>query len=91
MDYLGSEGMKALVSGCMKNTERLIAGMETLGIPRAATPDVNVATFICDKERIKPPWRVSWTCRKHLRIVCMPHVHRDRIEAFLRDTGEFHA
>jgi tyrosine decarboxylase / aspartate 1-decarboxylase len=91
MDYLGIEGMKALVSGCMKNTERLIAGMETLGIPRAATPDVNVATFVCDKERIKAPWRVSWTCRKHLRIVCMPHVHRDRIEAFLRDTGEFYA
>jgi tyrosine decarboxylase / aspartate 1-decarboxylase len=91
MDYLGTEGMKALVSGCMKNTERLIAGMETLGIPRAATPDVNVATFVCNHERIKAPWKVSWTCRKHLRIVCMPHVHRDRIEAFLRDTGDFNA
>jgi tyrosine decarboxylase/aspartate 1-decarboxylase len=91
MDYLGFDGMKAIVSGCMKNTERLIAGMETLGIPRAATPDVNVATFVCDKEKIKPPWKVSWTCRKHLRIVCLPHVHADRIEAFIRDTDEFHA
>jgi tyrosine decarboxylase / aspartate 1-decarboxylase len=91
LDYLGTEGMRALVSGCMKNTRRLIAGMETIGIPRAATPDVNVATFVCEKERIKAPWKVSWTCRKHLRIVCMPHVHADRIEAFLRDTGEFHA
>ena len=91
LDYLGTEGMKAVVSGCMKNTRRLIAGMETFGIPRAATPDVNVATFICDKERIRPPWKVSWTCRKHLRIVCMPHVHADRIEAFLKETGESHA
>ena len=91
MDYLGFEGMKAVVSGCMKNTERLIAGMETLGIPRAATPDVNVATFACDKDRIPGPWKVSWTCRKHLRIVCMPHVHADRIEAFLKDIGESHA
>jgi tyrosine decarboxylase/aspartate 1-decarboxylase len=91
MDYLGFDGMKAVVSGCMKNTERLIAGMETIGIKRAATPDVNVATFVCDKEKIKPPWKVSWTCRKHLRIVCMPHVHADRIEAFIRDTGDFHA
>jgi tyrosine decarboxylase/aspartate 1-decarboxylase len=89
MDYLGFEGMKAVVAGCMKNTERLIAGMETLGIPRAATPDVNVATFVCDRDKIPAPWRVSWTCRKHLRIVCMPHVHRDRIEAFLQDTGKF--
>ena len=75
MDYLGFEGMKAVVSGCMKNSRRLIAGLETLGIPRAATPDVNVATFVCDKARIPGPWKVSWTCRKHLRIVCMPHVH----------------
>ena len=88
MDYLGSEGMKAVVRGCMKNTERLIAGMETFGIPRAATPDVNVATFVCNEKRIPAPWKVSWTCRKHLRIVCMPHVHGDRIEAFLRDIGD---
>jgi tyrosine decarboxylase/aspartate 1-decarboxylase len=91
MDYLGGEGMKAVVSGCMKNTERLLAGMETFGIPRAAIPDVNVATFVCDKARVPAPWKVSWTCRKHLRIVCMPHVHRDRIEAFLKDVGESHA
>jgi tyrosine decarboxylase/aspartate 1-decarboxylase len=91
LDYLGMDGMKAIVAGCMKNTERLIAGMETFGIPRAATPDVNVATFICDEKRVPGPWKVSWTCRKHLRIVCMPHVHNDRIEAFLRDIGESHA
>ncbi len=83
MDYFGKTGMRAVVAGCMKNTERLIAGMETFGIPRAATPDVNVATFVCAEDRMRPPWKVSWTCRKHLRIVCMPHVHVDRIEAFL--------
>ena len=91
LDYLGVEGMKAVVAGCMKNTERLIAGMETFGIQRAVTPDANVATFVCEKERVPGPWKVSWTCRKHLRIVCMPHVHRDRIEAFLKDIGEQHA
>ena len=91
MDYLGKEGMRAVVAGCMKNTQRLIAGMETFGIPRAATPDVNVATFVCDKARVPGQWKVSWTCRKHLRIVCMPHVHRDRIGVFLKDIGESHA
>jgi tyrosine decarboxylase/aspartate 1-decarboxylase len=91
MDYLGSEGMKAVVAGCMKNTNRLIAAMETFGIPRAATPDVNVATFVCEKARVPGAWKVSWTCRKHLRIVCMPHVHRDRIEAFIKDIGDRHA
>jgi tyrosine decarboxylase/aspartate 1-decarboxylase len=91
LDYLGAEGMQAIVAGCMKNTERLIAGMETLGFPRAATPDVNVATFVCPQDAVPGPWKVSWTCRKHLRIVCMPHVHAGRIEAFLKDTGELHA
>jgi tyrosine decarboxylase/aspartate 1-decarboxylase len=91
LDYLGADGMRAVVAGCMKNTERLIAGMETWGIRRAATPDVNVATFVCGEERVPGPWKVSWTCRKHLRIVCMPHVHRDCIEAFLKDMGEQHA
>jgi tyrosine decarboxylase/aspartate 1-decarboxylase len=91
MDYLGFAGMKAVVAGCMKNTQRLIAGLETFGIPRAATPDVNVATFVCDKARVPGPWKVSWTCRKHLRIVCMPHVTLGRIEAFLKDIGDTRA
>ncbi len=89
LDYLGMDGMKAVVAGCMKNTERLIAGMETFGFPRAATPDVNVATFVA--KTVPKPWKVSWTRNGHLRIVCMPHVHRDRIEAFLADIGEMHA
>ena len=91
LDYLGVEGMRAIVSGCMKNTRRLIAGMETYGIARAVTPDVNVATFVAKRDEVPAPWKVSWTRQGHLRIVCMPHVHSDRIEAFLRDTGELHA
>jgi tyrosine decarboxylase/aspartate 1-decarboxylase len=89
LDYFGVEGMKAVVAGCMKNTRRLIAGMETLGITPAATPDVNVATFVC--ETAPGPWKVSWTRNGHLRIVCMPHVTSDRIEAFLSDFGDMHA
>jgi tyrosine decarboxylase/aspartate 1-decarboxylase len=91
LDYLGVEGMRAIVRGCMKNTRRLIAGMETYGFRRAATPDVNVATFVAQKKDIPAPWKVSWTRQGHLRIVCMPHVHSDRIEAFLSDIGELHA
>ena len=89
LDYLGVEGLTAVVSGCMKNMERLIAGMETFGIMRAATPDVNLATFRC--RNAPEPWKVSWTKQGHMRIVCMPHVHRDRIEAFLNDIGEMYA
>jgi tyrosine decarboxylase / aspartate 1-decarboxylase len=89
LDYLGIEGMNAIVAGCMKNTRRLIAGMETHGIQTAVHPDVNVATFVCD--RVPEPWKVSWTREGHMRIVCMPHVTADRIEAFLSDFGDMHA
>lgn len=89
LDYLGISGMRSIVRGCMKNTHRLIDGMETLGILRAATPDVNVATFACTK--VPDRWKVSWTRQGHLRLVCMPHVHGEQIEEFLSDIGEIHA
>src|SRR5690606_5261049 len=59
LEDLGMDGMRAVVAGCMENCRRLIEGMETLGYPRAVTPDVNVATFSC--ERAPVGWRVSTT------------------------------
>jgi len=89
LDYLGMRGMKAVVRGCMKNTTRLIDGMEAMGIARIVTPDVNVATFAC--KDVPKRWMVSWTRQGHLRIVCMPHVHRDQIEEFITEMSEIHA
>ncbi|WP_332448755.1 tyrosine decarboxylase MfnA [Methanoculleus sp.] len=89
LEYLGMDGMRAVVAGCMENMRRLIEGMETFGCPRAVTPDVNVATFSCD--RVPPGWRVSRTRAGHMRIVCMPHVTRDVIEAFLKDMSDRNA
>ena len=89
LEYLGREGMRSIVRGCMANTERLIAGLETFGFPRAATPDVNVATFVA--ERTPPGWQVSRTRRGHLRVVAMPHVSRDQVEEFIAAMGEIHA
>jgi tyrosine decarboxylase/aspartate 1-decarboxylase len=89
LDYLGISGMNAVIAGCMKNTDRLISGMKTLGIEPAAVPDVNVATFACTQA--PEPWKVSWTRNGHLRIVCMPHVRSDCIEAFLKDCSDMYA
>jgi tyrosine decarboxylase/aspartate 1-decarboxylase len=89
LEYLGREGMHSVVQGCMANTARLIAGLGTFGIEKAVTPDVNVATFLCDE--VPPGWQVSRTRRGHLRIVCMPHVSRDQVEAFITAMGEIHA
>ncbi|MEN6610520.1 MAG: tyrosine decarboxylase MfnA [Methanoregulaceae archaeon] len=91
LEYLGRDGMKAIVDGCMKNTRRLITGMETYGFSRAVTPDVNVATFVAERDDIPGGWCVSWTRQGNLRIVCMPHVSAENIEAFIRETGERNA
>lgn len=88
LEYLGMRGMRAVVSGCMKNTVRLIDGLEAFGAPRVVTPDVNVATFMTGEA--PEPWRVSFTREGHLRIICMPHVHRDRVEKFIQDFGDMH-
>jgi tyrosine decarboxylase/aspartate 1-decarboxylase len=84
--HLGRDGMEAVVTGCMDNTRRLIEGMEAYGICRKVTPDVNVATF--NPTSVPEPWVVSYTRAGDLRIVCMPHVHRDIIENFLTEIGE---
>jgi tyrosine decarboxylase/aspartate 1-decarboxylase len=86
LTHFGRDGMEAIVSGCMENTRRLIEGMEAYGICRKVTPDVNVATF--KRTPIPEPWVISHTRAGDLRIVCMPHVHRDVIEKFLFDIGE---
>jgi tyrosine decarboxylase/aspartate 1-decarboxylase len=89
LEYLGMEGMRAIVQGCMANTRRLIDGLGVLGIPAATLPDVNVAAFDCD--RVPERWRLSRTRRGHLRVVCMPHVSRSVVESFLSDMGELYA
>lgn len=89
LEYLGMDGMRAVVSGCMENTQRLIEGMETLGYERVVTPDVNVATFSC--ARAPDGWRISRTREGHMRIVCMPHVDRDVIETFLEKMSDLDA
>ncbi|WP_286878865.1 tyrosine decarboxylase MfnA [Methanoculleus sp. UBA413] len=89
LEYLGMDGMRAVVAGCMENARRLIEGMETLGYQRAVTPDVNVATFSCD--RAPAGWRVSRTRAGDMRIICMPHVTRDVVEAFLGDMSDLDA
>ncbi|MGV8129514.1 MAG: tyrosine decarboxylase MfnA [Methanolinea sp.] len=89
LEYEGIEGFRDIVAGCMKNMRRLTDGMETYGVMRAVTPDVNVATFA--PVHVPPPWIVSYTRGGHLRIVCMPHVHAGVVESFLKDFGEHHA
>jgi len=81
LEHLGTDGMRSIVTTCMDNTHYLIEKMASLGFPVIVTPDVNVAAFDCP---LRPEgWVVSTTRNGHMRIVCMPHVTRPVLDAFI--------
>ncbi|MBR4987126.1 MAG: tyrosine decarboxylase MfnA [Methanocorpusculum sp.] len=88
LKHLGRAGFRDIVSGCMENTRRLVAGMEAFGYKTVLDPVMNLAAF--HAAEIPDGWKVSRTRAGHLRFVMMPHVTRDVVEAFLEDVSRLH-
>ncbi len=86
MKYLGREGFRDIVAGCLENTRRLVDGMEAFGYQKVLPPLLNLATF--ESREIPKGWKVSKTRAGHLRFVMMPHVTRDVVETFLEDVSQ---
>ena len=84
--YLGREGFRDIVAGCMENTRRLTAGLSAFGYEKVLDPVLNLTVFR-DFE-VPDGWMVSHTGRHELRFVLMPHVTRDVVEEFLSDVAE---
>jgi tyrosine decarboxylase/aspartate 1-decarboxylase len=92
MRYLGMEGYRRIVAGCMDNTMLLYDRLRELGLEPCIKPVLNIVTFkvpnaqtvrkrLCDMN-----WYVSTTSRPEaLRMVVMPHVTEDVIEAYTAD------
>jgi tyrosine decarboxylase / aspartate 1-decarboxylase len=92
MRYLGKEGYRRIVAGCMDNTMFLRDRLVDMGLEMALEPVLNIAAVkvpeaqairkkLCDRG-----WYISTTSRPEaLRMVVMPHVTRPVIEAFLAD------
>ncbi|HJJ35819.1 MAG TPA: tyrosine decarboxylase MfnA [Methanocorpusculum sp.] len=83
--YLGNDGFRAIVAGCMENTRRLTEGLTALGYEKVLEPVLNLTSF--HDFPIPDGWKVSHTREQNLRFVCMPHVTRDVVEAFLCDVA----
>ena len=81
--YLGREGFRDIVAGCMENTRRLTEGLEAFGYEKVIDPVLNLVAFRDFK--VPDGWYVSHTRAHDLRFVLMPHVTRTVIEEFLRD------
>lgn len=84
--YLGKEGFRDVVAGCMENTRRLTAGLMSFGYEKVIDPVLNLAAF--HNFDLPKGWYVSHTRTNDLRFVLMPHVTRDVIEQFLIDIAE---
>lgn len=90
--FLGYEGMKAIVTECIKNTRILVEEMEMLGFQPVIEPVMNVVSFHArDALRLKEElYRRRWvisTIRKPegIRMVIMPHVKEEIIKEFISD------
>jgi tyrosine decarboxylase/aspartate 1-decarboxylase len=83
LHHLGFDGMQEIVQQCMENTRYFIEEMEAIGIMRAVTPDVNVATF--HPHNIPEPWVVSHTRGGDVRMVITPHITCELIDSYVTD------
>ena len=88
LKYLGREGFRDIVSGCLENTRRLVSGMEAFGYKKVLNPVLNLASFYAAD--IPEGWKVSRTRAGHMRFVMMPHVTRDVVETFLDEVSRLH-
>ncbi|WP_456473744.1 tyrosine decarboxylase MfnA [Candidatus Pyrohabitans sp.] len=93
LTFLGREGYRRVVKGCMEVTMFLREGLLDLGMS-VLEPGMNILVF--DHPRREElvrglrsrGWVVSRTRRGEIRLVVMPHVRREHAEQFLRDVGE---
>jgi tyrosine decarboxylase / aspartate 1-decarboxylase len=92
MRYLGREGYRRIVSGCMENTKFLGDSLTDMGLELALEPVMNIVTVklpdatAARKKLCDMGWFVSTTSHPlSLRMVVMPHVTHNVIEAFLSD------
>lgn len=92
MRYMGKEGYRRVVSQCMENTSLLYEKLEQIGLEPVIKPVMNIATFkLKDAQSVRKRlcetgWYVSTTSKPEaLRMVVMPHVTREVVEAFVSD------
>ncbi len=91
-ESLGREGFTKTVEHCMALTKMLAKNIETLGLKLVVQPTLNIVAFRTSnsektaKTLEKRGWFISYVPRLDcLRIVVMPHLKRQHIQAFLTD------
>ncbi len=88
---LGLDGFKKIVSGCIETNKFLAKGVEHAGFRLVAEPTLNIVAFRGSNSKLLAEklwqcgWFVSYVPRLDcIRIVIMPHVKREHVQAFLK-------
>nr|MDO8133435.1 tyrosine decarboxylase MfnA [Candidatus Njordarchaeum guaymaensis] len=93
MKHLGREGFRSVVKHCMELTHYLAGEIERLdGVELAVPPTVNIIGVKSKKYSIRSIWKRlrerRWAVgglKGSLRIVILPHIQREHVDAFLED------
>lgn len=97
MKNLGHEGYRKVAGKCMELTQLLARGIQDAGFQLVTEPQLNIVAFNGDKmsvwdiaEQLEDKrWAVSISSYPQaIRIIVMPHLKREHIEAFLIDLSE---
>lgn len=95
MMHLGKGGYKEIIQRCMKMTERLVEGVEEFGVQPLIEPVMNIVALpVPDldgmrKELRQRGWYTSITrSPRTMRLIIMPHLSDEVLEAFITDFGE---
>ena len=90
--FLGMEGFRKMVGGCMKTTKLFADGIKNLGFKLVVEPQLNTVAFRGQNtqqvaEKLwRRGWFVSYVPRYDcIRIVVMPHTKNRHALAFLKD------
>ena len=90
MEHLGVEGYTRVVRDCLDVTAHLAKGLEAAGFPPVREPELNIVAFrVADpadaRRRLREKgWLISLApLSRGLKVVCMPHVTRAAVDAFL--------
>jgi tyrosine decarboxylase / aspartate 1-decarboxylase len=93
--FLGREGLASVAETCLDNAAYLAAQLPEMGVELVASPELAVVTFRVAEPRkalarlAAKGFRLNHIPRyKALRVVCNPHLTRDRIDQFLRALRE---
>ncbi|MFC6615085.1 tyrosine decarboxylase MfnA [Halopenitus salinus] len=88
MEELWPDGYRETARRCQRNADWLASELASRGYEVVAPTLPLVASSIPEstiEELRAAGWKISRTARGEVRVVCMPHVTREQLEAFLRD------